>query len=43
MNTKSRVNPDTAHRHHRVRVFVAMSIYVALLMGSVYYIKHLPS
>jgi hypothetical protein len=41
MNTKPRVNPDTAHRHHRVRVLVAMSIYVALLIGSLYYIKHM--
>ncbi len=40
MNTKSRLNPDIAHRRHRVRVIVAMSIYVALLMGSVYFIKH---
>jgi len=40
MNSKPRLNPDIAHRHHRVRVIVAMSIYVLLLLGSVYYIKH---
>jgi len=40
MNTKPRLNPDTAHRHHRIRVIVAMSIYVLLLLGSVYFIKH---
>jgi hypothetical protein len=40
MKPKSRINPDTAHRYHRIRVLVAMSVYVLLLLGCVYYIKH---
>ena len=40
MNTSARLNPDQAQRHHRLRVIVAMSLYVALLLGSVNFIRH---
>lgn len=40
MNTSTRLNPDQAHRRHRLQVIVAMSIYAALLLGCVTLIKH---
>jgi hypothetical protein len=39
MNTSTRLNPDQAQRHHRLRVFVAMSLYVVLLFCSIHFIK----
>jgi FtsH-binding integral membrane protein len=40
MNTAALLVPDQAHRRHRMRVWVAMSLYLALLLGCVYLIKH---
>ena len=38
----TRQNPDAAFRHHRRRVWIAMSIYVAAILICVKVIKHTP-
>lgn len=40
MNTKSRISPDTASRRHRLRVIVAMSLYLVVLLTCTHYLKH---
>lgn len=37
---KTHLNPDAAYRHHKRTLWVAMSLYVVLILGCTYLIKH---
>lgn len=40
MNTNRPLSPDAADRRHRRRVWIGMCVYVVLILGCIYLIKH---